>query len=123
MQPAILSVARETQASPIRNAVLARAGYRVIPACTAASALRILHQRYVSAMMIAHCVPDHDCRLLCSEAQRRGVPLVVLDPYEQMGSYRRELHISPLEGPQGFLDALATLIVHNRKVCIMKQHC
>jgi hypothetical protein len=123
MQPAILSVARETLASPIRNAVLARAGYIVIPAFSAASALRILHQRHVCAMIIAHCVPGHDCRVLCSEGQRRGVPSVVLDPYEQMGSDWRELHISPLEGPQGFLDALATLIVHNRQVCITGEHC
>jgi hypothetical protein len=123
MQPAILSFARETISSPIRNAVLARAGYSVIPAFSAASALRILRQRHVCAMIIAHCVPDQDCRLLCSEGQRRGVPSVVLDPYEQMGSDRRELHISPLEGPQGFLDALATLIAHNPQVSIMGQDC
>src|SRR5215831_16892300 len=115
MQPAILSIARETLASPIRNAVLARAGYSVIPAFSAASALKILHKRHVCAMIIAHCVPDHDCRLLCTEAHRRGVPSVVLDPYEQMGSDRHELHVSPLEGPQGLLDALASLIVRNRE--------
>jgi DNA-binding NtrC family response regulator len=123
MQPAILSIARETPWAPIRNAVLARAGYSVIPAFTAASALRVLRQRHVSAMIISQCVPDQDCRLLCSEGQRRGVPSVVLDPYEQMGSGRRELHISPLEGPQGFLDALATLIVDSRQVCVKGQHC
>jgi hypothetical protein len=74
-------------------------------------------------MIIAHCVLHHDCRLLCSEGHRRGVPSVVLDPYEQMGTDRSELHISPLDGPQGFLDALATLIVHNRQVCIMGERC
>jgi hypothetical protein len=123
MQPAILSIARETLASPIRNAVLARAGYSVIPAFSAAAALKILHQRHVCAIIIAHCVSDRDCRLLCTEAHRRGVPSVVLDPYEQMGSDRQELHISPLDSPQGLLDALASLIVHNREVCILGQHC
>ena len=123
MQPAILSIARETLASPIRNAVLARAGYSVIPAFSSASALKILCERHVCAMIIAHCVLDQDCRLLCTEAQRRGVPSVVLDPYEQMGSDRHELHISPLDAPQGLLDALATLIVHSRQVCILGQHC
>ena len=110
MQPAVLSIASERLFSPTRNAVLARAGYRVIPAFSPQSALRILRRHGICAIIIGHCVPAGDCRRLCWEGQRRGIPSIVLDPYEQMGRDRFELHISPLEGPQGFLDVLATLL-------------
>jgi hypothetical protein len=116
MRPAVLSVSTERVIAPIRNAVLAHAGYCVIPAITAQSALRILRARHVCAMIIANSIAPRDCRMLCWEGQKQGVPSVVLDPYEGVGGGQSELHINPLDGPEGFLDALATVMLCHHQV-------
>ena len=117
MRPAILSISADRVLAPIRNAVLAHAGYGVIPVHTAESALKILRDRHVCALIIGNSVSSADRRLLCSEALRHGVPSVVLDPYEQVGDDKSELHINPLEGPEVFLDALASLVQRDHQVC------
>jgi hypothetical protein len=117
MRPAILSISTDGVLAPIRNAVLAHAGYGVIPVTSAASALNVLRARHVCAMIIGNSVSSADRRLLCSEALRHGVPSVVLDPYEQAGEGKSELHINPLEGPEVFLDALASIVQRDHLVC------
>jgi hypothetical protein len=123
MRPAVLSISTERVLAPIRNAVLARAGYGVIPAVTIESALRVLRDRHVCAMVIARSVPAADRRILCSEGTRRGVPSVVLDPYEEVTDSRSELHINPLDGPEAFLEALATLMQRDHQVCRTGERC
>lgn len=117
MRPAILSISTDRVLAPIRNAVLAHAGYGVIPVTSAESALKILRDRHVCALIIGNSVPAEDRKLLCSEALRHGVPSVVLDPYEQVGEEKSELHINPLEGPEVFLDALASIVQRDHQVC------
>jgi hypothetical protein len=34
----------------------------------------------------------------------------VLDPYDQSADDESELHVNPLDGPEAFLDALASLM-------------
>jgi hypothetical protein len=116
MRPAVLSVSTERVIASIRNAVLAHAGYGVIPATTIESALRILRARHVCAMIIANSIPPLDCRMLCWEGHKLCVPSVVLDFYEGMGGDQSELHINPLDGPEGFLEALATLMLRHHHV-------
>jgi hypothetical protein len=116
-RPAVLSVSTERVLAPIRNAVLAHAGYGVIPATTTESALQILRGRHVCAMVIAKSVPAGDRRLLCLEGYRQGVPSVVLDPYAEITDRQSGLHMNPLEGPEIFLDALATLMQRHHPVC------
>jgi hypothetical protein len=123
MRPAVLSISTERGLAPIRNAVLARAGYGVIPAITTEAALRILRDRHVCAMVIAQSVSAADRRVLCSEGIRRGVPSVVLDPYEEVTDNQSGLHINPLEGPEAFLDALATLMQRDHQVCRSGERC
>jgi hypothetical protein len=123
MRPAVLSISMERVLAPIRNAVLARAGYGVIPAITTESALRVLRDRHVCAMVIARSVPAVDRRILCSEGIRRGVPSVVLDPYAEVTDSQSGLHINPLDGPEAFLDALATLMQRNHQVCLTGERC
>lgn len=117
MRPAVLSISMERVVAPIRNAVLAHAGYGVIPATTTESALKILRGRHVCAMVIARSVPAGDRRVLCSEGNRRGVPSVVLDPYADVTDAQSGLHINPLDGPEAFLDALATLMQRDHLAC------
>jgi hypothetical protein len=116
-RPAVLSVSTERELAPIRNAVLAHAGYGVIPATSTQSALNILRGRHVCAIVIARSVPVGDRRLLCFEGSRRGVPSVVLDPYAAVTDARSGLHMNPLEGPEIFLDALAALMHRDHRVC------
>jgi len=105
--------------APIRNAVLAHAGYGVIPVTTIESALKILRGRHVCAMVIANTIPLTDRRKLCSEGHSRRVPSVVLDPYERMAEEQSALHVNPLDGPEAFLDALASLLLRSHRPCVV----
>ncbi len=118
MRPAILSISEERVLSPIRNAVLAHAGYGVIPVFTVEAALKILRARHVCAIVIANSVPVSDRRLVCSEGHNRHVPSVVLDPYDQSADDQSELHVNPLDGPEVFLDALASLMQRDHRPCV-----
>ncbi|HET8887996.1 MAG TPA: hypothetical protein VFQ41_03765 [Candidatus Angelobacter sp.] len=115
MRPAVLSISAERVLAPIRNAVLAHAGYGVIPVSSAEAALKILRVRHVCAIVIANSVPAVERRLVCSEGHSLHVPTVVLDPYDQSGEDESELHVNPLDGPEAFLDALATLMKRDHR--------
>lgn len=120
MRPAVLSISAERVLAPIRNAVLAHAGYGVIPVTTIESALKILRGRHVCAMVIANTVSLTDRRKLCSEGHSRKIPSVVLDPYEHVADEQSELHVNPLDGPEAFLDALASLLLRSHKPCTVR---
>lgn len=117
MRPAVLSVYTEQVLAPIRNAVLAHAGYGVIPATTAESALRILRGRHVCVMVVANSVAADDRQTLCCEARRRGVPSVLLDPYEEFAEDQFGTRVNPLDGPEAFLDALAGARRRDHRPC------
>lgn len=119
MRPAVLSIAKERLVFPLRNAILAHAGYGVIPATTFDSALAILRRRRVSAMVIGQSMDQRERRALCSEAHKLGVPSVVMDPYDQTGENGCELHINPLDGPERFLDVIAALIRKRDQPCVI----
>ncbi len=118
MRPAVLSISAERVLAPIRNAVLAHAGYGVIPVSSVESALEILRVRHVCAIVIANSIPMPDRRRVCSEGHIRHVPTLVLDPYDQMADDNSELHVNPLDGPEVFLDALATLVQRDHYTCV-----
>jgi hypothetical protein len=118
MRPAVLSISAERVLSPIRNAVLAHAGYGVIPVATADAALQILRVRHVCAIVIANSVPLPDRRRVCSEGQSRHIPSVVLDPYDQLAEDKSEIHVNPLDGPEAFLDVLASLMQRDHRPCV-----
>lgn len=110
MRPAVLSISSERVLAPIRNAVLAHAGYGVIPVSSVDSAIKVLRHRHVCAIVIADTIPLSDRRRVCSEGHTHHVPSVVLDPYDIFADDQSELHVNPLDGPEIFLDALATLM-------------
>ena len=118
MRPAVLSISAERVLAPIRNAVLAHAGYGVIPVSTADSAIKVLRHRHVCAIVIANSVSLVDRRRVCSEGHDRRVPSVVLDPYDQITDDHAEMHVNPLDGPEVFLDALATLMQRDHQPCV-----
>lgn len=118
MRPAVLSISAERVLAPIRNAVLAHAGYGVIPVSTVDSALNVLRHRHVCAIVIANSVSLMDRRRVCSEGHDRHVPSVVLDPYDQGADDHAEMHVNPLDGPEVFLDALATLMQRDHRPCV-----
>ncbi|HEX7288681.1 MAG TPA: hypothetical protein VF532_21025 [Candidatus Angelobacter sp.] len=113
-RPAVLSVANERALAQIRNAVLAHAGYDVIPAYSLEGALTALRDRCVGAMVISHTVRPSDLRALVQEAHQRKVPLLLLDPYDQFAQSQSELHVNPLDGPEVFLHAVAALIARDQ---------
>lgn len=114
MRSFILSVSEDRWLTPLRNAVLAHAGYAVIPAYTAEKAIEVLQHRHVSAMVIGHSIGLQDRKRLCSEGMRRGVPSVVLDHGGQ-GQHDREVYIDPLEGPETVLEAIARVLAGRGK--------
>lgn len=118
MRPAVLSIAKERLVFPLRNAILAHAGYGVIPATSFESALAILRRRRVSAMIIGQSLDQRERRALCSEAHKLGVPSVVMDPYGQSSDDGCELHVNPLDGPERFLDAVGALVRRKHQPCL-----
>jgi hypothetical protein len=110
MRSFILSVSADRWLTPIRNTVLAHAGYAVIPSLSAEAAMQVLLNRHVSAMVIGHSIPPHDRQRLCSEGRRHGVPAVVLDRNTQVSDVAREIHVDPSDGPEAFLNAIAALL-------------
>lgn len=104
--------------SPLRNAVLAHAGYGVIPATSFDSALKILRRRHVCVMIIGQSMEMRELRALCSEAHKLGVPGVVLDSYSRERDDDCLLHVNPLDGPEAFLEALAALVQRTHISCL-----
>ena len=41
--------------------------------------------------------------------------VAVLDPYDQRDEDESELHVNPLDGPEAFLDALASLMQRDHR--------
>ena len=115
MRPSVLSISAERVLAPIRNAVLAHAGYGVIPVSTVEAALRILRDRHVCAIVIANSVSIPERRRVCSEGHNKHVPSVVLDPYDRRDEDESELHVNPLDGPEAFLDALASVMQRDHR--------
>src|SRR5262249_53641887 len=115
MRSFILSVSADRWLTPIRNTVLAHAGYAVIPALSAEMATAVLSKGHVSAMLIAHSIPVKERQRLCAEGRRRGVPSVVLDRGEQAPESLDEVHVDPSDGPEAFLGALAKALKKARE--------
>jgi hypothetical protein len=106
MRSFILSVSADRRLTPIRNAVLAHAGYAVIPALTVEAAMEVLLKWRVSAMVIANTIPPGDRHRLSTEGQKRGVPTVILEGGEGPGT-AVEMYVDPSEGPEILLSVLA----------------
>jgi hypothetical protein len=110
MRSFILSVSDDRWLTPIRNTVLAHAGYAVIPAYSADLAMDILTRRHVSVMVIGHSIAIPDRQRLASEGQKRGIPSVILDQNEGISRSRLEAHVNPLDGPEAVLEAIAAVL-------------
>jgi hypothetical protein len=82
---------------------------------TTESALDILQRRHVCAIIIGS-VSAAERHRLCIEGQKLGVPSVVLDPYDQIAEVKSEVHVNPLDGPEAFLDVLASVVHRDHKV-------
>lgn len=117
MRPAVLSISTERVLAPIRNAVLAHAGYGVIPASSTEHALKVLRARHVCAIVVGNSVSRSDRGALRVEALRLGVSIIVVDPYELGSGDRSELHVNPLDGPEIFLKVLAMLVARDHQSC------
>jgi hypothetical protein len=115
MRSFILSVSSDRWLTPIRNAVLAHAGYGVIPSLSADSAIDVLSNRRVSALVIGQSISPPDRQRLCSVARRHGVPAVVLERNPEFSDPLREIHIDPGDGPEVFLDAVAMVLASLQK--------
>lgn len=110
MRSFILSVSSDRWLTPIRNTVLAHAGYAVIPSLSAEKALEVLLSRHVSAMVIGQSIPAHERQRLCSEGRKHGIPAVILDRNLPASRVASEVHVDPAEGPEAFLNALAAVL-------------
>lgn len=110
MRSFILSVSSDRWLTSIRNTVLAHAGYAVIPSLSAADAMEVLLNRHVSAMVIGHTIPLRERERLCCEGRRHGIPAVVLDRNIRVSDIASEVHIDPADGPEAFLEALASVL-------------
>jgi hypothetical protein len=87
----------------------------VIPVSTVEAALGVLRVRHVCAIVIANSVPIPERRRVCAEGHNKHIPSVVLDPYDRKDEDEAELHVNPLDGPEMFLDALATLMQRDHR--------
>lgn len=73
--------------------------------------MEVLLNRHVSAMVIGQSIPLQERQRLCSEGRRHGIPAVVLDRNIQASDpASEEIHVDPFDGPEAFLNALATVL-------------
>ena len=77
--PIILCVDDEPQALRVRKLVLEFAGYQVVLACNAASALKTFQSRIVDLVISDHLLPDTSAVLLAFEMKkvRPFVPVII----------------------------------------------
>ncbi|PYP91502.1 MAG: hypothetical protein DMG65_07535 [Candidatus Angelobacter sp. Gp1-AA117] len=106
----VLSISDDPSTAPIRNTVLAHAGYGVIPVRNISIALEVMAARQVSIVVIGNSIPPHERMRVCTEALRRGIPSVVLDSRERGIDGPSTEHFNPLDGPEAFLEKLAALV-------------
>ena len=110
----VLSISDDPSTAPIRNTVLAHAGYAVIPVRTVSVAMEVMAARQVSIVVIGNSIPLHERMHICNEALRLGIPSVVLDPHEHGKGAPSIVHFNPLDGPEAFLEKVAALVRPSR---------
>ena len=111
----VLSISDDPSTAPIRNTVLAHAGYGVIPVRSVRAALQAMAAREVSIVVIGNSIPAHERMRICTEALRRGIPSVVLDSQDHGPETSSMTHFNPLDGPEAFLEKLAALVRPSRQ--------
>lgn len=111
----VLSISDDPSTAPIRNTVLAHAGYGVIPVRSVRAALQAMAAREISIVVIGNSIPSHERMRICTEALRRGIPAVVLDSRERGADGTSTEHFNPLDGPEAFLEKLAALVRPSRQ--------
>jgi len=94
----VLSISNDPSTAPIRNTVLAHAGYGVIPVRSIGAAIEVMTTRQVSIVVIGNSIPMHERMHICREAMRLGIPSVVLDAHERAET-SSAAHFNPLDGP------------------------
>ena len=109
----VLSISNDPSTAPIRNTVLAHAGYGVIPVRNVGAAIDVMTTRQVSIVVIGNSVSMGERMQICSEALRLGIPSVVLDAHERAET-SSTAHFNPLDGPEAFLEKVAALVKVSR---------
>lgn len=110
MRRFILSVSADGLSAPLRDTVLAHAGYGVIPVRTVKEALKVLTTRPVSVLVMGISLKEAERKRLSAAAKERGIPSVVLDRSEYGTDSASEVHVNPLDGPEAFLSAVAAVL-------------
>ncbi len=73
-------------------------------------------------MVVGQSMDQDEQAMLCSEAHKLGIPSVVMDPWGR-SSDDCELHVNPLDGPESFLEALASLLKRKHRRRLTEAHC
>jgi DNA-binding response OmpR family regulator len=84
MRKVLLSVGTNHSLLGMRNMVLIRAGYEVVPARSGAAALKAINSRTLDAIIVGHSVSQGLKEKIVGAAKLKCLPAVVLhaNPYE-----------------------------------------
>jgi CheY-like chemotaxis protein len=116
--PTVLCIDNETDALTLRQLLLEQAGYKVLSATNALSALQLFKSQTIDLVISDHLLPD----LTGAEVTRRMklerpfVPMMLFSgvPDIPQGSEHADLFVSKADGPAELLIKVADLLRHNR---------
>lgn len=116
--PTILCVDDESIALALRQRVLEKAGYTVVPAANAATALELFESQTVDLVISDHLLPDLSGAELTREMKRSRpfVPIMLFSAVAEVpqGAEHADLFVSKTGGPAELLEKIADLLRCNR---------
>jgi hypothetical protein len=105
----LLSVSSQRDVWPMRNTVLARAGYAVTPARSLEEELRRLDERRYAAAVLGHSFSADEKREFIAQAGRQNpVPVVCIALAVPCGC-QADREIASQDGPERLLEAISAV--------------
>ena len=113
-RPIVLSVCDSNLlASALRNAVLARAGYAVIPVSREEQAICYLAQHEIDLVIVGHKFPSAETRRLLRRLRAtKNVPVLTVYAEGPDPRIKSDEQVGALDGPEQLLAAASALIQH-----------
>jgi DNA-binding NtrC family response regulator len=107
----LLSVGSNHSLLGMRNMVLARAGYDVIPARSGATALKAINSRTLDAVVVGHSVSQALKEKIVSAAKLKSLPVVVLHANAYEASVNQaDANLCGIDGASRIVEILGELL-------------
>lgn len=130
MRKGLLSVGTNHTLLGIRNTIFVNAGYAVVPAKSAAAALRAIRSRNLAAVIVGHALSPTLKERITEAGKQKQVPVIVLHASDfEHPILAADANLCGLDGAATVLEVLAKLICsastrdpHRTTICASRPH-